>query len=117
MNFYLILREQFTLLNHFFGIISHTTIWGYPLDTTLHIIVGFIVIHFGMKLKFSFKHTFIFLFILESLKALMAAMTIDHSILHGMKEFFATFLYPVILWIYKKVQEKIKEIKNNKNLE
>jgi hypothetical protein len=86
MNFYLIFREQFTLINHFFGIISHTTVWGYPLDTTLHIIVGFIVMHLGMKMQFTFKQSFIFLIILESLKALMAAMTIDHSIWHGMKE-------------------------------
>lgn len=107
----MIIKEINMSVNHFFGLISSTTIWGFPLDTTLHIIVGFLVTYIGLKLKFSFFRVFIFLLVIESIKATFAAMTIDHDIFHGMKEFFATFLYPALRWIVIKI--KASSIKKN----
>lgn len=111
MNILLKITEINTAINDLFALISKTTIWGLPLDTTLHVLVGFLVTFIGLKLKFSFLRVFIFLFILESIKATQAAMTIDHDTLHGMKEFFATFTYPALLWIVR----KIKLSKSEKN--
>lgn len=97
-----------TAVSEVFAEISKITIWGFPLDTSLHIIVGFLITYIGLKLKYKFLHVFIFLLIIESIKAIYAAMTIDYSILHGMKEFFATFTYPAILWGIRKIKEKKK---------
>jgi hypothetical protein len=97
-----------TWVSEFFAEISKITIWGFPLDTSLHIIVGFLITYIGLKLKFKFLQVFIFLLIVESIKALYAAMTIDYSILHGMKEFFATFIYPALLVCVRKIKEKKK---------
>lgn len=101
-------------INKFFGLISATSFWGIPLDTTLHVIVGFLVTFIGLKLKFRFSRVFIFLLVLESLKAIQAAMTIDHSMLHGMKEFFATFTYPALVWLVRKIKSSNKEIESKK---
>lgn len=104
MNIILLLNKLNTQINNFFGFISSVTFYGIPLDTTLHIIVGFLVTFIGLKLNFSFRRVFIFLFIIESIKATHAAMTIDHDILHGAKEFFATFLYPAGLFLIRKIK-------------
>jgi hypothetical protein len=104
MNIWLMIKNIRMSLSDFFGLISSTTIWGFPLDTTLHIVVGFLVTFIGLRLKFSFLRVFIFLLVIESIKATFAAMTIDHSILHGMKEFFATFLYPAFVWVVRKLK-------------
>lgn len=109
MNILMQIQELKITVSDIFALISRTTIYGFPLDTTLHIIVGFLVTFVGLKLKFSFLRVFIFLLIMESIKATFAAMTIDHDILHGMKEFFATFLYPALLWLIKIIKyQKIK---------
>lgn len=113
MNLTLIFKEFYESLNAFFGLISKTYYFGIPLDTTLHVVVGFLITYIGIKLKFSFKKVFIFLFIIESLKALMGAMTIDHNIWHGLKEFFATFIYPAIYWLYLKFTISLKEYKKS----
>lgn len=105
MNIVIGIRELNSSISSFFGLVSSITFLGIPLDTTLHVLVGFLVTYIGLKLKFSFLRVFIFLLILESLKALHAAMTIDHDILHGMKEFFATFIYPALLWLVRKIRE------------
>jgi hypothetical protein len=91
-------------VSNLFALISKTTILGLPLDTTLHVLVGFLITYIGLKLKFSFLRVFIFLLIIESIKAYFAALTIEHSILHGMKEFFATFVYPALLWLVRKIK-------------
>jgi len=107
MNLAKAIQDLNSSVNKFFGYISSITYWGgIPLDTTLHVVVGFLVTFIGLKLKFSFLRVFLFLLFIESLKAFHAAMTIDHDILHGMKEFFATFTYPAILWVIRKVKEK-----------
>lgn len=109
MNILLEIKEWAAFVSGIFALISRTTIWGLPLDTTLHIVVGFLVTAIGLKLKFSFLRVFIFLLILESIKATHAAMTIEHDVLHGLKEFFATFIYPALLWIIRKIRaSKIK---------
>jgi hypothetical protein len=101
------------MIREFFGLISRTYIWGIPLDTTLHVIVGFLVTFIGLKLKFSFLRVFIFLLILESIKAIFAAMTINHDFLHGMKEFFATFTYPAFVWFVRKIKSSQQKKKIN----
>ena len=103
-----------TFFNDFFGYISRTYIWGIPLDTTLHVLVGFLVTYFGLKMKISFGRVFFFLLIIESLKAISAAMTIDHNIAHGLKEFFATFIYPFWVWIFRKLKPT-KELNQKKS--
>lgn len=104
MKILLAIQELNKFVSDFFALISRTTIWGFPLDTTLHVLIGFLVTYIGLKLKFSFLRVFIFLLILESIKAIFAAMTIDHDIFHGMKEFFATFIYPALLWCVRKIK-------------
>lgn len=109
-------RVTVDMFNKFFGLISKTTIMGVvPLDTTLHIIVGFLITFIGLKMKISFLKVFIFLLILESIKAVSAAMTIDHDIFHGMKEFFATFTYPAMLWGVRKLKNMIRMKKMSSN--
>ncbi|MBC7540656.1 MAG: hypothetical protein H7281_17685 [Bacteriovorax sp.] len=104
MNIWLVIKNIRMSLSDFFGLISSITIWGFPLDTTLHIVVGFLVTFIGLRLKFSFLRVFIFLLIIESIKATFAAMTIEYSFLHGMKEFFATFIYPAFVWFVRKIK-------------
>lgn len=99
--------DFYKMLNNFFGAISKIYIFGViPLDTTLHVIVGFLIMVIGMKMKLGFWRSFFILFVLESLKALMGAMTIDHDILHGIKEFLATFVYPFFYFMIRKIKKK-----------
>jgi hypothetical protein len=91
-------------VSNFFALISKTTIFGLPLDTTLHVVVGFLITYIGLKLKYSFLRVFIFLLIVESIKAYYAALTIEYSILHGIKEFIATFVYPAMVWLVRKIK-------------
>lgn len=95
------------MINNFFGFFSKTYIFGViPLDTTMHVLVGFLVTFIGLKLGYRFVRVFLFLLVLESLKATHAAMTIDHDVLHGLKEFFATFTYPAWVWTIRKLKKK-----------
>ena len=87
-----------------FALISKTTFWGIPLDTTLHVIVGFLITFIGLRLKFSFFRVFIFLLVIESIKATFAAMTINHDFYHGLKEFLATFTYPALVLLIRKIK-------------
>lgn len=80
--------------------------WGIPLDTTLHVVVGFLVTYIGLKLKFSFFRVFIFLLIIESIKAALGAMELSFTFLHGLKEFLATFTYPALVWCVRKIKQK-----------
>jgi hypothetical protein len=98
------MSEVSTYLAKFFGTISNTTVLGLPLDTTLHVLIGFLVTYIGLKCRFKFLHVFLFLLVLESIKALFAAMTINHDFYHGLKEFFATFIYPAWIWIVRKIK-------------
>jgi hypothetical protein len=101
------MHEFAIAVSDFFGLISKTYIFGViPLDTTMHVVVGFIVTFTGLKMGFRFGRVFVFLLVLETIKAIHAAFTIDHSILHGLKEFFATFTYPA--WVYTVRKLKLK---------
>jgi len=98
------------LINDLFATISEYYIFGIiPLDTTLHVVVGFLVTFVGLKMGFRFGRVFLFLLALETIKATHAAMTIDHDWLHGAKEFFATFTYPAWVYLIRKMKAKKAE--------
>ena len=101
------IKEFHALYNNFFALISKTYILGViPLDTTLHIVVGFLITFIGLRMGYKFWKVFLFLFVLESIKAIHASFTIDHDILHGLKEFFATFIYPAWVYLVRRIKEK-----------
>jgi hypothetical protein len=104
MNSLLFFKDLYQVINNIFALISKTTIWGLPLDTTLHVLVGFLITFIGLKLNFKFLRVFLFLLVLETMKAVMAATTIDHDIFHGLKEFFATFTYPALVFFIRKIK-------------
>lgn len=106
------------MINDLFALISKTTIFGViPLDTTLHVVVGFLVTFIGLKLGFRFGRVFLFLLALETIKATHAAMTIEHDWLHGAKEFFATFVYPAWVYLVRKIKASKAAAKQAESLE
>jgi len=106
------------MINDLFALISQYYIFGIiPLDTTLHVVVGFLVTFIGLKMGFRFGRVFIFLLALETIKATHAAMTIDHDWVHGAKEFFATFTYPAWVYTVRKIKaKKYDTASGNKNI-
>lgn len=96
-------------INHIFGYISKTQIWGViPLDLTLHFLVGMIWTLIGLKKNISIKKLAFGLIFIALMKE--AYDYFFHYKTHWSEyasDFGITLLYLVIVLVMRKVKKKV----------
>lgn len=105
-------------MNGIFGYISQTSLFGFlPLDIVAHLIVGFIITHFFLKIKMSFPLVIFFVFVIALGKEYKDSFILGdaNTITESIKDIFFTLLPAALIYISvraKRVATKSMEIKH-----
>jgi uncharacterized BrkB/YihY/UPF0761 family membrane protein len=98
-------------MNDLFEYINQNDIFGVSLDIFAHFFVGMFITIVGLMLRISFSVVLIFLFGIELTKELSDYLNYNSPISENIKDFFFTFLYPLIL---APVRIHLKNEENNR---